>query len=173
MSDKESWSIWDHITGECFQGQHKGKKLEVWPIAMTTVAAALEAHPDLEVSFSDFKGFKSRLMQRLHRNTIEGKGFLPPPFYKTMATDIDDRLDKLTQGLGVIVGNEGKFYPMHIVPKGESFADVWQERPLKIERGAIDGVPKAIWLDTGEIPMQLLTRWYGFSFTYPHCEIYS
>jgi hypothetical protein len=28
------------------------------------------------------------------------------------------------------------------------------------------------WADTGEQPMQLLSRWYGFSFTYAGCEIY-
>ena len=47
------------------------------------------------------------------------------------------------------------------------------DRPIKIERSAIDGVPKATWLDNGEVPMQLLTRWYGFSFTYPGCLIYA
>ena len=106
------------------------------------------------------------------RNNIDGKGFLPPFFRRTMAGAIDDRLDKMTQGLGVIVDKMAKYYPMSAVPKGGSIEDVWMDRPIKIERGAIDGVPKATWLDNGEVPMQLLTRWYGFSFTYPGCKIY-
>jgi hypothetical protein len=172
MSDEESWSIWDHITGECFQGQHKGKQLDFWPIALTTAAAALIDYPDLTVSFSSFKSFKARLLQLVHRRKLDSKGYLPPPFHRTMAGAIDDRLDKLTQGLGVIVDSMGKYYPMRAVPKGGSIEDVWLERPLKIERGAIDGIPKATWLDNGDVPMQLLSRWYGFSFTFPGCEIY-
>jgi hypothetical protein len=27
-----------------------------------------------------------------------------------------------------------------------------------------------VWSD-GEVPMQLLSRWYGFAFTYPGCRI--
>ena len=172
MSDKDSWSIWDHITGECFQGRHEGKQLDVWPIYLTNVEAALIDYPDLTVSFSGFKGFKARLLQMMNRKKIDSKGFFPPFFRMTMAGKIDARLDKMTQGLGVIVGMMGKYYPMSAVPKGGSIEDVWMDRPIKIERGAIDGVPKAIWLDNGEVPMQLLTRWYGFSFTYPGCEIY-
>ncbi len=172
MSDKESWSIWDHITGECFQGVHKGKQLEFWPVYLTTVAAVLHDYPEITISFSRFKGFKSSFMQTVHRNKINGKSFIPPPFYKTMAGDIDGRLDKLTQGLGIIVDQQGKYYPMSALPKGEAVEDVCFGRPLKIERGALDGVPKAVWLDDGTIPMQLMTRWYGFSFTYQGCEIY-
>ena len=172
MSDKETWSIWDHITGECFQGEHEGKQLDFWPISQTTVAAALNDYPDLTVSFSAFKGLKAWLFNRLNRSKINSKGFLPPFFYRTMAGKIDDRLDKMTQGLGVIADKKGKYYPMNAVPKGGSIEDVWNGRPIKIERGEIDGVPKAVWLDNGEIPMQMLTRWYGFSFTFPGCEIY-
>jgi len=173
MSDKKSWSIWDHITGECFQGVHVGKQLAVWPITITTVAAALMDYPDLVISLSDFKGFKARLLKTMHRAKIGEKQFIPPHFKNTMAGEMDPRLDKMTQGLGVIVDKTGKYYPMSTVPKGGSIQDVWMGRPLKIERGPVDGIPKATWLDTGEIPMQLLTRWYGFSFTYPGCEIYS
>lgn len=173
MSDKESWSIWDHITGECFQGRHEGKQLDVWPIYLTNVEAALNEYPDLTVSFSGSKGFKARLLQVMNRKKIDTKGFFPPFIRMTMAGRIDARLDKMTQGLGVIVDKMGKYYPMSAVPRGGSIEDVWLDRPIQIERGGIDGVPKAIWLDSGEVPMQLLTRWYGFSFTYPGCEIYT
>ena len=93
-------------------------------------------------------------------------------FKKTMAGEVDGRLPKMTQGLGVIVDEIGKFYPMSVLEKGESVEDVWLERPLRITRGAIDGVLTAVWLDNDEMPMQLLSRWYGFSFTYIGCDIY-
>ncbi|MBT3271604.1 MAG: DUF3179 domain-containing protein [Spirochaetales bacterium] len=172
MSDKDSWSIWDHITGECFQGEHKGKKLEIWPIFLTTVEAALHDYPDLTVSFSGYRGGKASLLYLVLRKKINAKGFIPPYFRATMAGDIDSRLDKLVQGLGVINGKSGKFYPKSAVPKGTKIVDEWRGKKIQIESGAIDGVPRATWLDSGEVPMQLLSRWYGFSFTFPGCEIY-
>ncbi len=172
MADKESYSIWDHMSGKCFQGQHEGKQLEFWYVGMTTVAAALHADPDLNISLSNFTGFKAKFLQTVYRNSINSKGFVPPFFRKTMAGEIDGRLPKMTQGLGVIVDEAGKFYSMDTVSKGESFEDEWLGRPIKITRGAIDGVPTAVWLDDDKMPMQLLTRWYGFSFTYIGCDIY-
>jgi hypothetical protein len=77
----------------------------------------------------------------------------------------------LTQGLGVIVGNKAKYYPMNRIP-ADGIWDIWLGRKLRVQRGAIDGVPRASWQDTNEEPLQLLTRWYGFSFTYPRCEIF-
>lgn len=174
MADKESWSIWDHITGECIRGRHVGKQLAVWPIALTTVEAALAAYPELTVSFSQVNGFKALLLKMVHRKKINAQlpRFFLWPFQRTMAQPVDPRLDKLTQGLGVIVGRQGKFYPMSLLPKGDVIEDRWLGRPLRLERGLLDGVPRAVWRDTGESPMQLLTRWYGFSFTYPDCAIY-
>ena len=91
-----------------------------------------------------------------------------------MATEIDARLEYGAQGLGLM--NEtisGKFYPIDAIEKGGFIEDEWLGRPIRVERGAVDGVPFAVYLDgDGERPMQLLSRWYGFSFTFPNCEIY-
>ena len=35
----------------------------------------------------------------------------------------------------------------------------------------MDKVPAAIWEDESR-PFQLFTRWYGFSYTYPGCDIW-
>ncbi len=174
MSDAETWSTWDHITGECFQGEHAGKQLDVWPMFMTTVEAALLDSPDLIISLSNVGSLKSRVMKLVQRRKInEGESSLRLlPFRRTFAGETDARLEKMAQGLGVIAKGQGKFYPMAALAKGEALEDVWLDRPLRVERGAVDGVLKATWLDTGELPMQLLSRWYGFAFTYPGCEIY-
>ncbi len=174
MSDKETWSTWDHITGECFQGEHAGKQLDVWPMFITTVEAALLDDPDLTISLSRVGGLKPKVMGFVHRKKINRREsrLALIPFQRTLSGAIDDRLEKMAQGLGVIVDGQGKFYPMAGVAKGDAIEDRWLDRPLRVERRAVDGVLKATWLDTGELPMQLLSRWYGFSFTYPGCEIY-
>jgi hypothetical protein len=171
LADRETRTHWDHITGEAIAGLFMGHQLDVWPIRMTTVAAALEEYKDITISFSGYRSLKRMLAQKLYPSFIREKIWLPKFFYASMNSPIDPRLDKLTQGLGVIVGGKTKYYPIHSFPV-VGIQDFWLGRILNIKRGLIDGVPHAQWEDSDEEPMQLLTRWYGFSFTYPQCEIY-
>lgn len=179
LRDEESNSLWDHITGECFEGPLTGTKMDFWPVSLTNVSAELEAHPDSTIYHSTDLPFWSRMMRMFMslffgKDLIESRGArLMPDFRRSMHREIDPRQPEMAQGLGVIwANNEGKFYPMHLLPKGGQIEDVWNGRVLTIERGEKDGVPFARWKDSNEPPMQLLTRWYGFSFTYPDCEIY-
>lgn len=172
MVDDKTRSLWDHILGEAFDGPLKGRKLDVWPIYLTTVEAALHEYPDITISLSSFRSLGSRFMQMTKRRAIDGGSFLPPPFRHTMGSEIDPRLDKLAQGLGVVDGHAAKFYPMDLIARGDTIVDTWQGRELAVERRSLDGVLHAVWQESGEEPMQLLSRWYGFSFTYPDCELY-
>jgi hypothetical protein len=138
---------------------------------MTTVAAALAEHGKISISLSGYKSFIRILAQRLYPSFIHEKIWLPKFFRASMNAPVDSRLDKLTQGLGVVAGRNAKYYPIHLIPPS-GLKDVWLGRILNIHRGPIDGVPYAQWDDRNEEPMQLLTRWYGFSFTYPQCEVY-
>ncbi len=171
LADRETRTRWDHITGEAFEGPFAGHQLDVWSVHMTTVAAALAEHSDITISLSEFRSLRRRLAQKLYPRFIHSTGWLPGFFHASLSEPIDPRLDKLTQGLGVIVGKKAKYYPMNQIP-ANGLRDEWLDRTLCIKRGAIDAVPRAIWLDTEEEPMQLLSRWYGFYFTYPQCEIY-
>jgi hypothetical protein len=171
LADRETCKHWDHITGEAFAGPMAGMRLDVWSIQMTTVAAARAAYPSLEVSLSGYRSFQKKLAQWLYPRFIHGRVLFPWFFYASLSEPIDPRLDKMTQGLGVIVGEQAKFYPLGSIAEA-GINDDWQGRILHINRGALDGVPHAAWLDTNDEPMQLLTRWYGFSYTYPNCGVY-
>lgn len=172
LMDDESGTYWDHVSGEALKGPLLGHTLDPWPIRITTRAAALAERPRLRIALSDYRSPLAWIMSLVHRRTIHNRGFIPLPFYLTMRDPVDDRLPKLTQGLGVMVGSDARFYPMAAIPEG-GIADDWHGRKLVVERGRIDGVPRARWGDGGEEPMQLLTRWYGFAYTYPNVAIYS
>ena len=62
----------------------------------------------------------------------------------------------------------GEPYPKRSI--GEGIDDEIDGRPLRIHVGE-DAVPVAKW-DNGSRPLQLFTRWYGFSYTYPDCEVW-
>jgi len=170
LGDEETWTSWDHMTGEAFDGPLKGRDLEMFPIRYTTVGAMRIEHPDLRVHLSDYRSVGMAFMSKVRGKNIGARGLIPPPFYATMSSPIDPRLPKLTNGLGVIVGDEARYYPMASV--ATPVEDPWDERTLRVSLGEVDKVPSAVWTDGGEPPMQLFTRWYGFSFNWPQSAIY-
>lgn len=176
MRDEETQSLWDHITGECFEGSLTGNQLSFWPVYLTTVLAERTQHPETILLQSNHRSLQSLFLDKvlIRQGVIhKEKTILAPNFRRSMSGEIDARLPEHEQGLGIMSEqNEGKFYPMKVIPKTGIIEDKWQGRKLVIERNALDGVPFARWVDADEPPMQLLTRWYGFSFTYPNCEIY-
>ena len=176
LADETTWSNWDHMTGECFGGDYEGARLDWWPVTISTVDAALQTYEDIRFYPSPRQSIAGEVMKNMSklRNTIEGRSGFPPHFRGTMSRPIDDRLPEMQNGLGVIVEEKGRFYPMSTIARGETVVDQWLGRPLQVTRSDLDGVLSARWLDTVEddIPMQLLTRWYGFSFNWPDCEIY-
>jgi hypothetical protein len=172
LIDQETHSLWDHITGEAIDGSLKGYQLEVWPIRFTTVLSALREYPDIEISMSTYRSIRKWFAATLYPKFIHARVLLPFFFRWTMQSKPDSRLTELTQGLGVVVDGRAKYYPLSTIPS-DGIVDRWLNRALRVECNKNDGVPRAFWVDTNEQPMQLLTRWYGFAFTYRNCEIYT
>ncbi len=170
LLDDETKSYWDHVTGEAALGPLQGRCLEVWSIALTTVAAALESSPELRVHRSRPRSLIAIFMRRVFSRRLLRNGFIPPPFRLTMGK-VDGRLPKLAQGLGVVIDDEARFYRSEVIGDG-GIVDEWDGRRLRILNGDLDGIPRAQWEDSTE-PFQLLTRWYGFSFTFPDCSIWT
>jgi hypothetical protein len=172
MRDDQTRSIWDHITGQAIDGPLKGHQLDIWPMTVTTFEAELGRDRGTQLARSNYRSIQQWLFSKTKKKAINEKGFIPPFFHLTMSTAIDDRLPKLAQGLGVFEDQEARFYPMNCLEKGQSLQDNWGSGRLRVQRDAVDGMLQATWQETGEQPMQLLTRWYGFSFTFPNCSIY-
>ena len=172
MRDDETRSIWDHITGEAIDGPLMGHRLDIWPMEITTFEAELGRERNTHLAISSYRSFTQWFFGKTKKKVINEGGFIPPFFHSTMSTPIDDRLPKLEQGLGLFDDGPARFYPMKYLAKGQTLIDEWSGRTLHIRRDAVDGIPQARWADAPELPMQLLTRWYGFSFTFPNCEIY-
>jgi hypothetical protein len=170
LIDDETHTYWDHITGEAVHGPLQGHVLPNWPVLLTTKAAALARQPNIEIYLSSHRSLISMLMKLRYRNPLFGKGFLPPFFRKTMS-EPDPRLPELAQGLGVVVGRRARYYPLATI-SAAGIEDDWHGRRLGLRRGELDGIPTAVWQDDGSRPFQLLSRWYGFSYTYPKCEIF-
>ena len=168
LVDDETNSYWDHITGEAVHGALAGKAtLEIDSLETTTVAAELARSPDTQVLVGEL-GLIGTLASKVQASSVRGKGVLPPGFRKTMG-EMDERLPYGETGLGVVVGEVARFFPSARLESSGWTGDMAGRR-LHV-RLREDRVPFATWVDDGTRPFQLFTRWYGFSFTYPGCEI--
>ena len=99
------------------------------------------------------------------RPSLDDRGSLS--FAQNIASD--DRLDAMAPGLGVSVDGVHRFYPMSVLK--QPIEDEIAGKAVHVFMGALDGTPHAQFHD-GTEPMQLMTRWYGFAYTYPGCELY-
>ncbi|WP_432663198.1 DUF3179 domain-containing (seleno)protein [Wukongibacter baidiensis] len=190
LSDTKTRSFWNHITGECVYGHYKGRTLEINNLLHTTLEAALEDYDNIKIAISK---------QPIHVKIINSlmkfiqninKDFMPPSFKNTMEEE-DNRLDRMDTGLGIWNENKSKFYRYEDIENNDSvIVDEFDGKKIIIYIDKTSSMPvcryiigevykwenKEIRLLDGkildEMPMQLLTRWYGFSLTFKNCEIY-
>lgn len=190
LSDTKTRSFWNHITGECVYGHYKGQNLKINNLLHTTLEAALEEYGDIKIAISK---------QPIHVKIINSlmkfiqkidKDFMPSSFKDTMEEE-DNRLDRMATGLGIWNDNKSKFYKYEDIQNNDGvIVDEFDDKRIIIYIDKASNMlvskyvtgeeyrwdDKQIELLDGEIldemPMQLLTRWYGFSLTFKNCEIY-
>lgn len=167
LIDDETQTYWDHVSGEAVHGPSVGAAMQTFPLVVVNVREALRRWPDLCVAVSKpslFGRFFGWFAGDAHRRA----GRFPPTFKRTMG-DVDDRLGAHDPGLGVMAETTRRFYPMAQLTDGVT--DTIDGRALVVEHKPERGPPVARWVDDGTMPLQVLMRWYGFSATYPGCDI--
>jgi Protein of unknown function (DUF3179) len=204
MSDDESKSVWEHITGECIKGRLQGTQLETRPAQYLTAAQVLEMVPDALIAIST-----PLLLARLShflllRHMLNPNGYIPGLFRLSM-TQKDERLAELELGLGVWMDGQACFYPIEFIRANDNaILDTLNQQQILVYIDSATQVPTAhisvsqiqgwendmLVLESGERvhngyvlhgdskktpierPNQQFTRWYGFSYMFPNCEIY-
>ena len=199
LSDDETESVWNHITGRAVYGPLEGYALPIFNLLHMTAEQALERYPGLSVAISDrpIRGrrrFFDPLADRILR----------PSFRSTIVKE-DTRLPTMNIGLGVWTESEALYYPMEAVQAvGGAIIDDFDGRRLLVyvEPGtyALDAfftqeetvsvedsrlrvgeewvLESGVLRDTSgnrlemERPLQLFSRWYGFALTFPGTNIY-
>lgn len=205
IADHQTGSFWDHVTGECLHGAHKGHRLEQAPLRHTRTDQALAQFPDARIALSRLRlpfGLMDGLIKTLQRL---GRGrLLPAPFAGSMGAE-DPRRPRMDLGLGVWTDKTGRFYPLSALKANDNLLiDRFDDRKLLIYLDPVSGTPTPVFTDVQQAewdaaelrldsgakirngrlydplgaelptaqPLHLFSRWYGFSLTFPNCEIY-
>ena len=205
MSDDETGSVWEHVTGECIRGSLQGAQVQTRPAQYLTAAQLVEAVPDARIALSR-ASLSSRLLNvLLLRRMLRPAGYMPGVFRLSM-TKRDKRLPELELGLGIWMNGQARFYPMRTIKSQQNaLLDTLGQQQVVIYIDPATGTPAAhrttaqiqgwdgdaLMFDSGERirngqvlnaaseqrsldrPNQQFTRWYGFSYMFPTCEIIS
>lgn len=114
LSDAETHSYWNHLTGECLHGSLRGYSLQ--PLAVLnamTAGAALEAYPDAHLIFSQLNMREQIEAEEDYRFALSDPkdAVLSDMLLKTLDVREDTRLPRLDMGLGVWTHETARYYP--------------------------------------------------------------
>lgn len=195
--DRETGTSWNHITGRALHGPLVGHTLEVRNVRQTTVAQALAADAETRVAISGrpFRrgepGFFDRIRglspffqetiatedDRLETMTIglgawsdETKRFYPMETVRDAGAVLDD-----FGGRRLLVFYDPAGYAL-TAQYTEADEASWNGDVLELSDGG--RIEAGVTYDASgrpvepERPLQVFTRWYGFSLTFEEPEIY-
>ena len=149
MSDNETNTYWDHITGLGLYGKHEGQQLEIIQShQILSTKEVLEIHPNCLYGVAKMNFFQKLFakFQNWKSNRL-GNGFLPPGFRKSMTT-IDSRLPEMERGLGVWIDKKAKFYPLKLLKENENyFIDIFNNQTLLIYISPVTKTPTVIYAE--------------------------
>lgn len=198
LTDYESGTWWDHVTGEGVYGPLAGTQLEIFNLLHSTVEETLAQYPDIHIAISE------REMRDEWSPRTQRRGRLSEFFVQTLGLE-DNRVERMDVGLGVWADETHRYYSMErIVEEASVVLDELDGRRILIFVSPKSNAPVAVYtdatsfevrageihLDTGEVvrdgilyradgeraavdrPLQTFTRWYGFAMTFSDAEVY-
>lgn len=199
MQDRETETLWNHISGEALYGELAGQQLELSNLLQVTVKQALAKDPAMQVAISDRPyGGKAQMGQ----NTGDAK--LMDMFEATLAEE-DGRRPRMEMGLGIWTEKTRRYYPIKTLrEKGKVIIDQLDGKNLLVYLDPVTSTPGAMYVDADSAsldgkdivldssgiirsgvlmdndnqpvkvdrPRQIYTRWYGYALTFPDPEIY-
>jgi hypothetical protein len=146
MQDRESKTLWNHISGEALYGPYVGMTLgPVGNLRQMTVEEALEIDPAMEVAISDrpYSGRSGTPGQ----GSLSDDAKLMPMFVETLGEE-DTRRPRMDLGLGIWTAETRRYYPLEeIRARGGVFVDRLDGRDVLVYIDPRSATPTALFVD--------------------------
>jgi hypothetical protein len=174
LRDDETGSYWNAFTGEAVIGPLAGKSMEVFSLKRMRAGDARATRPGLVVMRAPTSAYGrvwSRLVSSLTRTP---DGYMPAFFRKSFDKEREDpRRRELELGLGVVAGGRARFYPASELAKRDSpFVDELGGVAIVVDHDE-HGLGRVEPVGQVEPPFEVWGRWYGFSSSFPACEVWT
>ncbi|MEL6149562.1 MAG: DUF3179 domain-containing (seleno)protein, partial [Chloroflexota bacterium] len=148
LSDVETQSRWNHITGHCVYGEKKGYKLErIGDIRHTTVGELINTDPDTLISFPVFNTEETETANRWNNNYRSQHPAWSDGLLGTFAVR-DERLPRFDMGVGVWTGNTARYYRvLTLNAQNNAIVDTIDGRNVVVYYDEETGFPSAFYTD--------------------------
>jgi hypothetical protein len=161
MQDKETGSLWSHVTGECLEGEYVGTQLEMIPMVQTTWRQWSADHPETRVLK------KSAEVKSSHYE----KYFADPERTGLFQTVwLKDRLPGKSLIHGVVMGAHTLAVTDEILGNEEAVETELGGVTVRVIRNP-DGGVSATRQDTGAELLVRTAYWFAWSTYFPRTEV--
>jgi len=161
MQDKETGSLWSHVTGECLEGEYVGTQLEMIPVVQTTWEQWSQDHP------------ATRVLRKDEQITSSGyeKYFADPErtgLFRTVW--LQDRLPGKSLVHGVLSGPHSLAVTDAALQRGKPVLAKVGDVEIRVSRQT-DGGVRATRLDTGAEMIVRTAYWFAWSTYFPRTAV--
>jgi Protein of unknown function (DUF3179) len=154
LRDRETRSIWNHMSGTAVYGALVGRQLDPFTLRHNDVTHALAEYGDLEYAFKDNSASSSNPFYALSDEFVDSSDprnatppALHPSFVRSLAVE-DTRLDRMDLGLGVRIGGTARYYSrQRLRSLGGLLFDAIEGQPILVYEEPGTGVVRAISTD--------------------------
>ena len=161
MQDKETGSLWSHVTGECLEGDYKGMQLEMIPVVQTTWAQWSADHPATRVL---------KKSEEIKSSPYESYFSDPEKNGLFRTAWLQDRMPGKSLIHGLTLGAHSLAVADSALSEGDSITGKVGEVEVKVTREA-DGGVTAVRTDTGGALIVRTAYWFAWSTYFPKTEV--
>ena len=163
MQDKETGSLWSHVTGECLDGEYRGIRLEMVPVVQTTWEKWSVDHPETRV-LKKSEEIKSSPYEK-YFNDPEKTGLFHTAW-------LVDRLPGKTLIHGLVLGVHSLAVTDEALGNGEPVTGRLGEVEVEMRRNP-DGGVSAVRTDTDAALIVRTAYWFAWSTYQPETSLQS
>lgn len=162
MMDRETGSLWSHITGECLEGELVGQQLEQLPSVQTTWQEWVSVHPNTR-ALKKSEEVTAAHYQKYFDNP-DRIGILPMTWQ-------EERMPGKTLIQGLLLNGVTLAVVDSTITTDQEVELMLGETPVSISRG-LDGGVRALRMDTKEPILVRLAYWFAWSAYFPETGIH-
>lgn len=145
LTDKETHSLWNHITGQCLYGVHEGYQLNhLGAPLQKTATQVLGENPKAMFAYSQLA---SDILTELQADNVERVNpdmQLSPRALSTLKLS-DERLPRFDMGLGIWTPSTQRFYPYRKIILENAILDTLDGRNILIYISPVGVAPEALY----------------------------
>ena len=150
MQDKQTESLWNHMTGESVYGKHAGDTMVVSNLLHMNVTQALELDPGMQLAMSD-RPYNLGTDRPARWSPDDTEAELMDIFVVTLGEE-DNRRPRMDLGLGVWTESTQRYYPVDLLrSNGFHKVDDLDGKDLLVILEPLTSTPLAFYWDTDSV----------------------